>query len=77
MITCKFFLKAAYLFTNFYIAILMFNVYYISEAAMFVIFLSLTSKQKLGSFNRVLAVVPTFEGRTKGALRTPTCISGG
>jgi len=41
---------------------------------MYVIILSLTSKQKLGSFNRALAVMPTFEGRTKGALRTPTCI---
>jgi len=64
-------------FTVFIIEIFIVYVYDRDEAAMLVIILSLTSKQKLGSFNRVLAVVPTFEGKTKGALRTPTCISGG
>jgi len=66
-----------YIFPVFIIDIFKFYVYYCSEATMYVIILSLTSKQKLGSFNRALAVVPTFEGRTKGALRTPTWKSGG
>lgn len=39
---------------------------------MFVIFLSLTSKLELGSFNRALDVMPTFEWKTEGVLRTPT-----
>lgn len=39
---------------------------------MFVIFLSLTSKLELGSFNRTLDVMPTFEGKTESVLRTPT-----
>lgn len=38
-------------------------VYHISKAAMFVIDLSLTSKQKLGSFNRVRNVMPPMSGR--------------
>lgn len=53
------------------------KVYHIIKAAVLVVDLSLTSKQKLGSFNRVRNVMPPMSGRQDVLCEHPLGRSGG